>query len=38
MTNMHERGTDKRLMVACLVVGFLAVGVVLMLVTGVFSR
>ncbi len=35
---MPEQETGRRMMVAGLVVGFLVIGVILMLVTGVFSE
>jgi hypothetical protein len=38
METMAEQRTDKRLMVAGLVVGFLVIGVALMLATGVLSQ
>jgi hypothetical protein len=38
MSSMPEERSDKRLMVVGLVVGFLVIGVALMLVTGVSSQ
>jgi hypothetical protein len=38
MSSMPEERSDKRLMVASLVVGFLVIGVALMLVAGVLSQ
>jgi hypothetical protein len=38
MSSMPEERSDKRLMVAGLVAGFLVIGVALMLVAGVFSQ